>query len=267
MSEDFSDYAPSDSFAEEFLEPDEIAGDPGGGEASIPGVSSEEKVEGSRREKRSSGVKGERVGKGEKKEVVLTLKMSRENVEGLKKRAWASGMPMASYVRRLIEADEVRRPFYPVLPNERYRFYQEIAAIRMWLSEMLQKVGPSGMSPYLSAGFERLDRNYRILQQLIIGVLPEETAKVLAIELAKKQQSVVEGESEGGSVEEEDPDEGDEGVVVVSDEEDPIGLPMIQDPASDLSRIASMMDFQRREGAGQRREGGIRDDREDYFGE
>ena len=264
MSEDFSDYAPSDSFAEEFLEPDEIAGDPGGGEASIPGVSSEEKVEGTRREKRSSGVKGERVGKGEKKEVVLTLKMSRENVEGLKKRAWASGMPMASYVRRLIEADEVRRPFYPVLPNERYRFYQEIAAIRMWLSEMLQKVGPSGMSPYLSAGFERLDRNYRILQQLIIGVLPEETGKVLAIELAKKQQSVVEAESG----EEEDLDEGDEGVVVVSDdEEDSIGPPKIQDPASDLSRIASMMDRQRREGAGQRREGGIRDDREDYFGE
>ena len=264
MSEDFSDYAPSDSFAEEFLEPDEIAGDSGGGEASIPGVSSEEKVEGPRREKRSSGVKGERVGKGEKKEVVLTLKMSRENVEGLKKRAWASGMPMASYVRRLIEADEVRRPFYPVLPNERYRFYQEIAAIRMWLSEMLQKVGPSGMSPYLSAGFERLDRNYRILQQLIIGVLPEETAKVLAIELAKKQQSVVEAESG----EEEDLDEGDEGVVVVSDdEEDPIGPPMIQDPASDLSRIASMMNLQRREGAGRWREGGIRDDREDYFGE
>lgn len=140
-----------------------------------------------------------------KKEVALdsriTLRMEESLRQKAAERAAQSGLTLATYLRRLVLQDQGVL-FYPVLPQERYRFFQDLAAVRAFVEDLRDRSGGEIKdSAVLMAVCDRISEDIRALQKLVL--------------LANSGSGVPEEKSGGG----EDSGRASEGAISLTNEE------------------------------------------------
>ncbi len=113
-----------------------------------------------------------RPGRTKRVEGVMDLSVSIRMFSELMRRgteqAKASGLTFTEYLRRLIMKD-LGSSFYPVLPQERYEVFKDLAAVRIFVERM---AADSFAFPILSSLYERMEKDIRELQKMVLGVMP-----------------------------------------------------------------------------------------------
>jgi hypothetical protein len=98
----------------------------------------------------------------------VSIRMFSELMRRGTEQAKASGLTFTEYLRRLIMKD-LGSSFYPVLPQERYEVFKDLAAVRIFVERM---AADSFAFPILSSLYERMEKDIRELQKMVLGVMP-----------------------------------------------------------------------------------------------